>query len=143
MPEQTNVLPDATLNNIHTATLLTDDIVITALSLVARHIRSRPDTETLREHTLMTIAATAYDDASKLLRTMKKSPTGANYDHHSHYVLTTIAIADSLTLRAGHGPTYQIAELLSHLVTLAPADADAIRALATHADLQPTAGATA
>ncbi|MFD8340300.1 hypothetical protein ACFV42_48145 [Streptomyces solisilvae] len=127
-------LPDSINNNLAAATLLTDEIVPMTLRLVFEHTERLAISGNTFKDACMGGAALIYQRAIGTLRALKGTQNGPDYGEHTQILLMRIAVADSLTHRAGH--PFRIADALGHLAYPLGDEAGLREAVARNADLR-------
>jgi len=108
-------LPDSINDNLAAAQRLTDDIVPTAMRLIQERAKELALTGDTIQDACMDAAAAVYEHAIHTLRALKGTERSSNYGAYSRAVLMRIAVADSLTHRAGWN--FSIANALGHLAS--------------------------
>ncbi|AEM88903.1 hypothetical protein [Streptomyces violaceusniger] len=107
-----NFLSDSINDNLAAAQLLTDDVVPTAMRLVSEHAKGLALTGDAIPDACMSGAADIYEHSTRSLCVLKGSVNSSSYGAYSRLILMRIAVADSLTHRAGHN--FTIASALGH-----------------------------
>jgi hypothetical protein len=134
MPRPIDFLPESINENLAAATLLTDEIVPVALRMVHEHAQEHSFTDNVMKSACMDGAALMYERCASTLRVLKHINSNEDYARGARCVLMRVAVADSLTHRAGLN--YEIANALGHLAPPLGDNADERDAVAANEDLK-------